>query len=305
MHKRPLVPEENLQCLSKAQQALLMRAALAAFAAEGLAVPAAAGLTLCGNADIRAVNREQRGIDSATDVLSFPTVRYPNGETAARHPERLKKEWSSEYGACFLGDILISLDTAQKQAAEYGHAFERELCYLLVHGLFHLMGYDHMDEREKKRMREKEEQALSAIGMRRVGQEEMLAKAVEAMRHAYVPYSHFKVGACLMTESGALYTGCNVENASYGLTNCAERTAVFKAVSEGHTAFSAIAIAAEGIAAWPCGACRQVLSEFCADMPVYITWDGHTDQAMLSELLPRSFSPANGVSQHLGKEKNI
>ena len=87
--------------------------------------------------------------------------------------------------------------------------------------------------------------------------------AIKARENAYSPYSHFAVGAALLCEDGTLFEGCNIENASYGLTNCAERTAIFKAVSEGHTKFKALAVVAdtEGPCA-PCGACRQVMAEF-------------------------------------------
>ena len=97
----------------------------------------------------------------------------------------------------------------------------------------------------------------------------LASAAIEASQRAYAPYSKFKVGAALLAEDGRVFTGCNVENASYGLTNCAERTAVFKAVSEGATRFKAIAIAGGvGDVAMPCGACRQVLAEFSPEMEV-------------------------------------
>ena len=91
------------------------------------------------------------------------------------------------------------------------------------------------------------------------------AAARAAARLSYSPYSHYPVGAALLAEDGVVVTGCNIENASYGLTNCAERTAVFKAVSEGRRQFAALVIAGgTDTPAYPCGACRQVLSEFCA-----------------------------------------
>ena len=118
--------------------------------------------------------------------------------------------------------------------------------------------------------------------------------AIEASQHAYAPYSKFKVGAALLAEDGRVFTGCNVENAAYGLTNCAERTAVFKAVSEGATRFKAIAIAGGvGDVAMPCGACRQVLAEFCPpEAPVRcVTLDGAiTKDFTVGELLPGVFS---------------
>lgn len=99
--------------------------------------------------------------------------------------------------------------------------------------------------------------------------EKLIERAKEARERAYVPYSNFKVGAAVLTESGEIYTGCNVENSSYGLSNCAERTAIFKAVSEGHKDFKAIAIVADTERACPpCGACRQVILEFGKDIEV-------------------------------------
>ena len=100
---------------------------------------------------------------------------------------------------------------------------------------------------------------------------ELLRQAELAAKNSYSPYSHFPVGAAILTADGAVYTGANVENRSYGLTNCAERTAAFKAVSEGHLSFAAVAIATPkaDYPVGPCGACRQVLTEFAGnDVPV-------------------------------------
>jgi cytidine deaminase len=119
----------------------------------------------------------------------------------------------------------------------------------------------------------------------------LLVAAKAAQRNAHAPYSKFRVGAALLTKSGKVYTGVNVENASYGLTNCAERVAVGKAVSEGHRKFRAIAVVAPSTALSPCGACRQVLAEFgeC----VIICADSRNTRRMrihlLSELLPHTF----------------
>lgn len=114
-----------------------------------------------------------------------------------------------------------------------------------------------------------------------------------AREKAYVPYSKFPVGAALLGENGKIYHGCNIENVSYSMTNCAERTAFFKAVSEGVHNFKAIAIVAntDGPCS-PCGACRQVMSEFCsADMPVIMTnLKGDIKQTTVGELLPGAFA---------------
>ena len=97
----------------------------------------------------------------------------------------------------------------------------------------------------------------------------LIAQAMKAKESAYVPYSHFRVGAALLTKSGRTFTGCNIENASYSATNCAERTAVFKAVSEGEREFTAIVVNGDnGDYLPPCGICRQVLAEFC-DMETF------------------------------------
>ena len=119
----------------------------------------------------------------------------------------------------------------------------------------------------------------------------LLTAAKTAQRRAHAPYSKFRVGAALLTKSGQVYTGCNVENASYGLTICAERVALMKAVSEGHRQFKAIAVVAPSASLSPCGACRQVLAEF-GDM-VVVCADSRDARRirvnLLSELLPHTF----------------
>ena len=115
--------------------------------------------------------------------------------------------------------------------------------------------------------------------------------AIKARENAYSPYSHFAVGAALLCEDGTLYEGCNIENASYGLTNCAERTAIFKAVSEGHIKFKALAVVAdtEGPCA-SCGACRQVMAEFKIPLIIIGNLMGNIKIVTMEELLPFSFS---------------
>jgi cytidine deaminase len=121
--------------------------------------------------------------------------------------------------------------------------------------------------------------------------DELIETARRATENAHAPYSGYKVGAALFCADGTIITGCNVESASYGLTNCAERTAVFSAIAAGKTAFKAIAIAASSEPApFPCGACRQVLAEFCGpDFPVHIAKDNGFETITLGELLPHTF----------------
>lgn len=124
--------------------------------------------------------------------------------------------------------------------------------------------------------------------------EKLILEAKKGMEGAYAPYSKFHVGAALLTDTGEIIRGCNIENASYGLSNCAERTALFKAVSEGKMKFTAMAIIGdtpEPIA--PCGACRQVIREFCdMDMPIILAnINGKTHKTTIRTLLPNSFGP--------------
>ena len=153
--------------LDGAARALMQRCADAAQAAEGLGVPVAAFVELVDDETIRVINREQRTKDASTDVLSFPTVNYPAGRTAGQCEKRLRQEYDPEVGACVLGDIIISMDHVRAQADEYGHSEQREIGYLLTHGLFHLMGYDHMTDADKPVMRAMEEKALASIGLTR------------------------------------------------------------------------------------------------------------------------------------------
>ncbi len=282
---------------------LLRRAAEEALKTEGVAVPVSVHLTVTDDDGIARINSAQRGVDASTDVLSFPSCPFSPAFTAGHGRETLLQEFDPEDGRCFLGDIILSLPHARSQALEYGHSLAREGAYLMTHAMFHLMGYDHMNKEDQKIMREQEEKSLRAIHMDRVTDEDLLEMSRNAMRFSYSPYSHYRVGACLRCEDGAVYTGCNIENSSYGATNCAERTAVFKAVSEGHLKFDAIAIAAQSEAPWPCGICRQVLWEFSPDMRVLVTWDGHVEEAPLKELLPHGFGPAGSAADFLGKKE--
>ena len=119
---------------------------------------------------------------------------------------------------------------------------------------------------------------------------ELIDLAFEAKTRSYSPYSHFSVGAALLCEDGSIYLGCNIENASYGATNCAERTAIFKAVSEGKTKFVMLAVAADVIPL-PCGICRQVISEFCGtEFPIIVATGTETKKFTLGDLLPNAFS---------------
>lgn len=119
----------------------------------------------------------------------------------------------------------------------------------------------------------------------------LIEEAKKAMKNAYAPYSKFKVGAAVLGKSGKVYTGCNIENASFGATNCAERTAIFKGVSEGEREFDKIAIVSSSSdLTFPCGICRQVMAEFMPEGTVVLeSNDGEITEFSVSSLLPSSF----------------
>ncbi len=141
---------------------------------------------------------------------------------------------------------------------------------------------------------------INQTGVAGIDAQQLVARALEARKRAYVPYSHWAVGAALLTESGEIFEGCNIENAAYTPTNCAERTAFFKAVSEGERAFAAIAVVGgreheepKDICA-PCGVCRQVMMEFCDPKRFRVilgTRDGVCVNETLEQILPYGFGP--------------
>ena len=132
--------------------------------------------------------------------------------------------------------------------------------------------------------------------------ETLIEKAFSMLDYAYVPYSRYTVGAALLAKNGKIYTGCNIENVTFGATNCAERTAVFKAVSEGVKEFKAIAVVGgpqKKITGFctPCGICRQVLREFCDEEFIFILAKSKSEYRLMTmnEILPESFKPENEI----------
>lgn len=121
--------------------------------------------------------------------------------------------------------------------------------------------------------------------------QKLVEAAINVREKAHAPFSNFKVGAAILTNSGEIFTGCNVENASYGLTMCAERVAIFKAISEGENEFEKIVVVADTDELTPpCGACRQIIWEFCGDVEIVLTnLNGKTETIRMSELFPKAF----------------
>lgn len=139
--------------------ALVKKAAAAALRAEGVDEPCEIGVTLTNDEGIHAINREQRGVDRATDVLSFPMNELTPG---AFNPDAC--EWDYETDRAMLGDMVISMERCAEQAETYGHSFAHEVSYLTVHSVLHLLGYDHVDEGEdKRRMRAREKEIMRLL----------------------------------------------------------------------------------------------------------------------------------------------
>ena len=143
--------------------AIIKRCIDATLRAERVTVPCEINVFVTNDKGIHAINRASRGIDKPTDVLSFPMFQLEAGNPPSDWEEYLDPETDM----CPLGDMAISLERAIAQAKEFGHSFERELIYLFVHSLLHLLGYDHMEEDEKQEMRQREEQVMTAIDLNR------------------------------------------------------------------------------------------------------------------------------------------
>lgn len=264
-------------------------------------------ITIVDDDTIKEINNEQRQINKSTDVLSFPMIEYNKpGEFEFLEEDSYNDCFDPESGNLLLGDIIISIDHVKEQAISYGHSEYRELAFLVAHSMFHLFGYDHMVEDECKVMETLQKDLLNKLQITRdadfyskiknaheiVDNATLIMKAKEAMNYSYSPYSHFKVGAALSTKHGQVFTGCNIENASYGATICAERTAATKAISEGYVDFDKIAIVSTREEfTYPCGICRQFLSEFSKDLIIVLSnKEGEIKEVRLSELMPEAFS---------------
>lgn len=139
-----------------------------------------------------------------------------------------------------------------------------------------------------------------------MNKKELIKKALDAKKLAYVPYSNFHVGAALLTEDDQVFTGCNIEIASYSPTICAERTAIFKAISEGHKKIKAIVVVGDANPTFPCGVCRQVIKEFGKDATIIIAnSEDEYNEYTIDELLPYSFGPESLNSAKMKENKDV
>lgn len=228
-------------------------------------------VALVGQEEIRKLKREFFGEDRYTDVISF-----------CYGPAEKDSIW---------GEIVISLPIAEAQAKERKLPVKKEVSFLFIHGLLHLLGYEDSDPESKKIMDELAKNLLDEFGDHQA-RKYLIKQAEKARTLAYAPYSQFQVGAAIEGKEGAIFTGCNIENASFGLTVCAERVALWKAVSAGIRAFSRIAIISTSCQlCLPCGACRQVLYQFAPEIEVIAARaDGSYQCFSLKQLFPLPFS---------------
>lgn len=152
--------EQEKLVFTKEHEQLITEVIKAALEHEGFKHDCFVSVTVTDNDNIRVINNEQRGIDSATDVLSFPVLEFENGVMVENAGDVFEDK-------LILGDIVLSLERAKEQSIEFGHSFEREIGYLVCHSVLHLLGYDHEDESEREIMRQKEEATLDTLSLTR------------------------------------------------------------------------------------------------------------------------------------------
>ena len=242
---------------------------------EGKEFPGVLVVAAVDREEIRNLKKRFFGQDHYTDVISF------------------LYGFSDKDG--IWGEIVICPAVAKEEARTRGVRDEEEMSIVLIHGLLHLLGYGDEEPQERQVMEERQE-ALYQLLREEEEREKLVRKAIRAKNHAYAPYSNFPVGAALRGWGGEIFTGCNVENASLGLTICAERVAVAKAVSQGVREFEKLAIVADSSSyCFPCGACRQVLYEFAPQLEIIAAKsDKDYEVISLASLLPRAFLLENG-----------
>lgn len=227
-------------------------------------------LVLVEEEKMRELKERFFGKKESSDVMSF------------FYGEEKDKTW---------GEIIICIPVALRQVQEAGNSVDDELSLLFIHGLLHCLGYDDRAPQDLHIMKEKQEHYLNTF-KKHLLFEKLIDEAQKQLDLSYAPYSGYKVASALLCTNGKIVTGVNVENASFGLSICAERVAVSKAISMGLQNFEAIAIVSEKKDfCYPCGACLQVLAEFSPEMQVLVARSREDFKIFnLKELLPCSFS---------------
>jgi len=240
-------------------------------------------LTLVGDEEIQRLNREYRKIDRPTDVLTFA---YREADLVPDEP------------VFDLGSILIDPAVARKQAKEFHHPYPRELAFLFIHGLLHIFGYDHHSgQKDAEIMFALQNRILDTLPVDfYTNQKKMKKLLLEAQSHSYSPYSHFRVGAVVVTKDGKYHLGFNIENSAYGCCICAERCALFRTYAEGYHREDIVSLGCitdASTVGTPCGSCRQVMSELMPlSAPVYIYNNDETKHlfSTVEGLLPYTFT---------------
>lgn len=228
-------------------------------------------------------NKQYRKIDRPTDVLTFA---YQEADFVSDEP------------IFDLGDIMLSVDIAKKQAKEFSHPLERELAFLFIHGLLHAFGYDHhRSEKEAEEMFALQNAILNSLPYDFYTDQKKVKKLLlEAQSHSISPYSNFKVGAVILTKDGKYHQGFNIENSAFGVSICAERCALFHTYASGYTKNDIVSlslITSSTNVGTPCGSCRQVMSELMnINCPVYIYNKDESEHLFttVKDLLPYMFT---------------
>ena len=241
---------------------------------------------ICDNDYIHKINRDYRKIDRPTDVISFAFL-----------DDGKRFDLLNQKCDIILGEIYISYQKGIEQAKEYGHSLDREMSFLFVHGLLHLLGYDHQNKMEEEIMFNLQEEILSSYQEENnmTNEKELVASALKARELSYSPYSNFAVGAALLCKDGDVILGANIENSSYPLSMCAERNAIYSAYLKGKKKEDIVALAIVADSdnpCSPCGACRQVMSELLSKDCKIILANVKGDMKVVSvnDLLPFAFS---------------
>ncbi|NLJ48076.1 MAG: cytidine deaminase [Candidatus Atribacteria bacterium] len=237
---------------------------------ENREIPGKLSIAFVSLEEIRTLKKEFFHQNIETDVISF-----------FYGTEEPDKVW---------GEIIVCPEKAREYAHTYGTRYENEQKLLLIHGLLHLLGYDDTDA-DKKQIMESRQNHLLEHFLIIEKRDHLVLLAQKAQQYAYAPYSLFPVGAALETCNGRVIQGGNIENASYGLSVCAERVVLFKAVSMGYATFTRLAIVSSSQDyCFPCGACRQVLYEFTPHLEILTARRGGDYQVYtLDELFPHPF----------------
>lgn len=232
---------------------------------------------------IKKINSIYRNINKPTDVISFAFLDDKNEILISNN-----KNYPID-----LGEIYICYKIADKNRKKYNNSIDREICFLFVHGLLHLLGYDHIKKDDEKIMFSLQDKIFE--GEVFMNKKELVEEAIKAREHSYSPYSNFKVGAAILTKDGQIIHGANIENSSFGLCNCAERNAMFNAYCQGYKKDDIVAIAVvadtKNVVS-PCGACRQVMSELLnRDCKIYLAnTSKKIEEWKIDDLLPFNFS---------------